>query len=441
MAAAVVAKDAAMAEGMGCRRSIPARKKGDLLSRGVGDRCQRKKVWRCHVLMEWKEETRLWVQKRRQRLPWKRLRVAVAAAGRSGGRVTVDEDGDGGRLAARGLAPDARLRVLNGHRAGNRACEVGVGGDDELGVQGRVTLAGGRPTSFRRLRPRSPPSPRTTRAERGVSRPRPELAGEDGAGSGGNFPVGITGSAHAAVCDEEEGGVGGLQRWIEGGWRERSWKKKKIVALFLSGNRASQESTSGCGCSQQWQNRQLIGAWFTDLVGSVRGVGDRVRQRMKSGEKSAPAAASGLEDDVAAVGKQGKGRSRLGGSTEDRGWRRGAGCGQRLLWRIHRSPRARRRRRWWSNASAAVSSVTSQKRGLCSKCHRDLCLKELPEMLAAEAEIWKVTTAAASSAVGKGHGARLTARGLRRWFGRWLTEEEYFAEESIGGGSRKAMIP
>ncbi|RWW50176.1 hypothetical protein BHE74_00043589 [Ensete ventricosum] len=267
------------------------------------------------------------------------------------------------------------------------------------------------------------------------------IAGEDGAGSGGNFPVGITGSAHAAVCDEEEGGVGGLQRWIEGGWRERGWKKKKIVALFLSGNRASQESTSGCGCSQQWQNRQLIGAWFTDLVGSVRGVGDRVRQRMKSGEKSAPAAASGLEDDVAAVGKQGKGRSRLGGSTEDRGWRRGAGCGQRLLWRIHRSPRARRRRRWWSNASAAVSSVTSQKRGLCSKCHRDLCLKELPEMLAAEAEIWKVTTGAASSAVGKGHGARLTARGLRRWFGRWLTEEEYFAEESIGGGSRKAMIP
>ncbi|RRT39507.1 hypothetical protein B296_00052969 [Ensete ventricosum] len=235
------------------------------------------------------------------------------------------------------------------------------------------------------------------------------IAGEDGAGSGGNFPVGITGSAHAAVCDEEEGGVGGLQRWIEGGWRERGWKKKKIVALFLSGNRASQESTSGCGCGQQRQNRQLIGAWLTDLVGSVRGVGDRVRQRMKSGEKSAPAAASGLEDDVAAVGKQGKGRSRLGG------------CGQSLLWRIHRSPRARRRRRWWSNASAAVSS--------------------LPEMLAAEAEIWKVATGAASSAVGKGHGARLTARGLRRWFGRWQTEEEYFAEESTGGGSRKALIP
>ncbi|RRT51917.1 hypothetical protein B296_00025547 [Ensete ventricosum] len=102
------------------------------------------------------------------------------------------------------------------------------------------------------------------------------------------------------------------------------------------------------------------GAWLTDLIGSVRGVGDRVRQTIKSGEKSTPAAASGLEDDVAAVRKQGKGQFRLGGSTKGRGWRRGVGYGQRLIWQTHRSPRARLRQRWWSGASAAVSSKTPQ---------------------------------------------------------------------------------
>ncbi|THU51256.1 hypothetical protein C4D60_Mb06t29070 [Musa balbisiana] len=44
----------------------------------------------------------------------------------------------------------------------------------------------------------------------------------------------------------------------------------------------------------------------------------------------------------------------------------------------------------------------SATRGLCSKCYRDLCLKELPEMLApsvanVEAEIRKVAAGAASS--------------------------------------------
>ncbi|RZS28332.1 hypothetical protein BHM03_00061909 [Ensete ventricosum] len=33
------------------------------------------------------------------------------------------------------------------------------------------------------------------------------VAGEDGVGSGDDFPVGITGSTHTVVCDEEEGGV------------------------------------------------------------------------------------------------------------------------------------------------------------------------------------------------------------------------------------------
>ncbi|RWW07761.1 hypothetical protein GW17_00028841 [Ensete ventricosum] len=65
------------------------------------------------------------------------------------------------------------------------------------------------------------------------------ITGEDGAGFSGDFLVGITGSAHAAVCDEEEDDVGGLQRWIEGDWHELNWEKKKIVALFLSRNRAS----------------------------------------------------------------------------------------------------------------------------------------------------------------------------------------------------------
>ncbi|RRT31658.1 hypothetical protein B296_00057939 [Ensete ventricosum] len=43
------------------------------------------------------------------------------------------------------------------------------------------------------------------------------VAGEDRVGSGDDFPVGITGSTHTVVCDEEEGDVGGLQRWIDCG--------------------------------------------------------------------------------------------------------------------------------------------------------------------------------------------------------------------------------
>ncbi|RRT49367.1 hypothetical protein B296_00009617 [Ensete ventricosum] len=33
------------------------------------------------------------------------------------------------------------------------------------------------------------------------------VAGEDGVGSGDDFPVGITGSTHTAVCDKEEGSL------------------------------------------------------------------------------------------------------------------------------------------------------------------------------------------------------------------------------------------
>ncbi|RWW58190.1 hypothetical protein BHE74_00034972, partial [Ensete ventricosum] len=43
------------------------------------------------------------------------------------------------------------------------------------------------------------------------------VAGEDGVGSGDDFLVGIIGSTHTVVCDEEEGDVGGLERWIDCG--------------------------------------------------------------------------------------------------------------------------------------------------------------------------------------------------------------------------------
>ncbi|RWW86763.1 hypothetical protein BHE74_00004438, partial [Ensete ventricosum] len=51
---------AAVAESVGCRRSVPA-------SRGIDDGHRRKKVRCCRVSVEWKEETRLWVQRCRER--------------------------------------------------------------------------------------------------------------------------------------------------------------------------------------------------------------------------------------------------------------------------------------------------------------------------------------------------------------------------------------